>query len=71
MEAEEIEGRITALWNEKAEITTAIAKLRGAIGHLNREGRERLEKVFAQIDGHMAMQRANDSVKSECKLPLL
>ena len=32
------------------ELTTAIAKLRGSIGHLNREGRERLTEVFQQVD---------------------
>ncbi len=32
------------------ELTTAIAKLRGSIGHLNREGRERLGAVFEQVD---------------------
>ena len=31
-------------------MTTAIAKLRGSIGHLNREGRERLGQVFADVD---------------------
>ena len=31
---------------------TAIAKLRGGIGHLNREGRERLAEVFSQVDKH-------------------
>ncbi len=30
----------------------AIARLRGQIGHLNREGRERLVAVFDAVDGH-------------------
>jgi len=32
------------------EIQTAIAKLRGSIGHLNREGREKLNAVFQEVD---------------------
>ncbi|MBW4090293.1 MAG: chromosome segregation protein SMC [Proteobacteria bacterium] len=52
IEAGEIEQQIAAIDHERAEITTAIAKLRGSIGHLNREGRERLAAVFAQVDRH-------------------
>jgi chromosome segregation protein len=52
LELEEIEQRIAALAREHEELTTAIARLRGAIGHLNREGRERLSKVFAEVDQH-------------------
>ncbi len=50
VEAEEIAGRIEAIVKEGAELTTAIAKLRGSIGHLNREGRERLASIFEQVD---------------------
>ncbi|WP_342449449.1 AAA family ATPase [Falsiroseomonas frigidaquae] len=35
---------------ERQEVATAIAKLRGVIGHLNREGRERLRVVFDKVD---------------------
>lgn len=52
IEAGEIEARIETITRECAEITTAIAKLRGSIGHLNREGRERLGAVFAEVDRH-------------------
>jgi chromosome segregation protein len=52
IECDEIEARMAALATEREEISTAIAKLRGAIGHLNREGRERLGEVFTQIDAH-------------------
>jgi chromosome segregation protein len=52
VEAEEVEKQITTLDTEREELTTAIAKLRGSIGHLNREGRERLQAVFQQIDTH-------------------
>ncbi|WP_428484289.1 chromosome segregation SMC family protein [Rhodopila sp.] len=49
-EATAVETRIGGLETERAELTAAIAKLRGSIGHLNREGRERLAAVFQQID---------------------
>ena len=50
VEAEEVEKQIASIAAEREELTTAIAKLRGSIGHLNREGRERLGAVFEQID---------------------
>ncbi|MDE2516268.1 MAG: chromosome segregation protein SMC, partial [Rhodospirillales bacterium] len=52
IEAGEVETQIATITTERAEITTAIAKLRGSIGHLNREGRERLASVFAEVDRH-------------------
>ena len=50
VEATAIEEQIANLERDRAELTTAIAKLRGSIGHLNREGRERLAAVFQQVD---------------------
>jgi chromosome segregation protein len=38
--------------NEQAELAEAIARLRGSIGSLNREGRERLRAAFEEVDGH-------------------
>jgi len=52
VEAEEVEKRLASLASEREELATAIAKLRGSIGHLNREGRERLNAVFQQVDQH-------------------
>ncbi|HQU04547.1 MAG TPA: chromosome segregation protein SMC, partial [Acidocella sp.] len=52
IEAEEAEAAIATIDRERDEITSAIAKLRGSIGHLNREGRERLSKVFNEVDQH-------------------
>jgi chromosome segregation protein len=49
-EAAEVEGQIANLEKDREELTTAIAKLRGSIGHLNREGRERLNEVFKEVD---------------------
>jgi len=50
VEAEEIGRQIDTIAHEHEELTTAIAKLRGSIGHLNHEGRERLAAVFTQVD---------------------
>ena len=50
VEADAVEKQIAAINSERDELTTAIAKLRGSIGHLNREGRERLNAVFQQVD---------------------
>jgi chromosome segregation protein len=49
-EADDIEKQIGTIESEREELTTAIAKLRGSIGHLNREGRERLTAVFQEVD---------------------
>ncbi|MFN7159029.1 MAG: chromosome segregation protein, partial [Erythrobacter cryptus] len=37
---------------EQAELVEAIARLRGSIGSLNREGRERLRSAFEAVDSH-------------------
>ena len=52
VEAEDIGKQIDTIKSEGEELTTAIAKLRGSIGNLNREGRERLSQVFAEVDKH-------------------
>jgi chromosome segregation protein len=52
VEAEEIGKQIDTIVREHAELTTAIAKLRGSIGHINRQGRERLSEVFQAVDTH-------------------
>ncbi len=52
IEAEAIAADIATIGRESEELATAIAKLRGSIGHLNREGRERLTAVFQQVDRH-------------------
>ncbi len=49
-EAADVEKQIGTIETERDELTTAIAKLRGSIGHLNREGRERLNEVFQEVD---------------------
>ncbi|MBD3730360.1 MAG: AAA family ATPase [Sphingomonadales bacterium] len=37
---------------EQAELAEAVNRLRGSIGSLNREGRERLRAAFEQVDAH-------------------
>lgn len=52
IEAAAIEDAMAAIVRDRDELAAAIAKLRGSIGHLNREGRERLTVVFQQVDRH-------------------
>ncbi|GBQ45799.1 AAA family ATPase [Komagataeibacter sucrofermentans] len=52
LEAQEASGKIDTILHERDELQSAIARLRGMIGQLNREGRERLMAVFSQIDQH-------------------
>ena len=37
---------------EQEELREAVNRLRGSIGNLNREGRERLREAFEQVNGH-------------------
>lgn len=55
IEVNEGEAAIAVIEAERGDITSAIAKLRGSIGHLNREGRERLSVVFTEVDSHFQM----------------
>lgn len=52
LELQELEGEAQSLRDEKEELETAIARLRGAIGSLNREGRTRLMKAFDEVNDH-------------------
>ena len=49
-EMEEVEERINGINVEREDLNGAIAKLRSAINQLNREGRERLLKSFAEVN---------------------
>jgi chromosome segregation protein len=51
-EVAELEERMATMRSEKDDLVQAIAKLRGAIAELNREGRERLVASFEQVDQH-------------------
>ena len=52
LELAELTATIDATASERAELDTAIARLRGSIGALNREGRVRLLAAFTAVDGH-------------------
>ncbi|MBO1359655.1 AAA family ATPase [Acetobacter sacchari] len=52
IEAQEAQTHIDTIQREHGELETAIARLRGSIGALNKEGRERLMAVFTQVDQH-------------------
>ena len=47
-----IEEEYGASAAEQAELAEAVNRLRGSIGNLNREGRERLRAAFDQVDTH-------------------
>jgi chromosome segregation protein len=51
-ELAEAESQLGTSAAEKAELTEAVNRLRGSIGNLNREGRERLRAAFEAVDGH-------------------
>ncbi|MCW2337142.1 chromosome segregation protein [Sphingobium sp. B2D3A] len=51
-ELSELEETQTRSRAESEELTTAINQLRGSIGHLNREGRQRLLAAFEAVNGH-------------------
>ncbi len=51
-ELAEIEATRAQSVSEHAELTEATHRLRGSIGSLNREGRERLRAAFDAVDGH-------------------
>ncbi len=51
-EASELEQQLATVGAEKAELVAAIARLRGGIGHLNREARELLRSAFNEVSTH-------------------
>jgi chromosome segregation protein len=51
-ELAELEETQTKSRAESEELNTAINQLRGSIGHLNREGRQRLLAAFEAVNGH-------------------
>ena len=48
----EAEAKLGTSVAEQAELTEAVHRLRGSIGSLNREGRERLRAAFEAVDAH-------------------
>jgi len=51
-ELERLEAEHGASAAEQAELAEAVHRLRGSIGNLNREGRERLRAAFEAVDKH-------------------
>jgi len=51
-ELAELEQQLGSSVTEQAELTEAVSRLRGSIGNLNREGRERLRAAFDDVDRH-------------------
>jgi chromosome segregation protein len=51
-ELAEVEGQREGLAAERDDLDEAVKRLRGAIGSLNREGRERLLAAFTIVQGH-------------------
>jgi len=52
IELQELEEQVLHLTSEKADLETAIHRLRQAIGGLNREGRERMLTAFEKVNAH-------------------
>lgn len=44
--------QMSTMETERNDVEQAIAKLRGAIGQLNREGKKRLDEAFETVNGH-------------------
>ena len=44
--------QMSSMETERDDVEQAIAKLRGAIGQLNREGKKRLDEAFETVNGH-------------------
>ncbi len=53
-ELEEVETRLATLARERADVDTAVQKLKQAIGRLNGEGRQRLLKAFEIVNANFA-----------------
>ena len=51
-EAQELDEQITGLQEERADLVSAIARLRQGISSLNRDDRQRVAAAFKAIDGH-------------------
>ncbi len=51
-ELEMLNAQFESMDNERRDIEEAIAKLRGAIGQLNREGKRRVDEAFQAVNAH-------------------
>ncbi|MEQ1719052.1 MAG: chromosome segregation protein SMC [Hyphomicrobium sp.] len=48
----ELSAQLESMAKERDDVEQAIAKLRGAIGQLNKEGKARLDEAFKTVNGH-------------------
>jgi len=51
-ELQTLSAQVSDMDAERADVEQAIAKLRAAVNHLNREAHKRLQDAFEQVDGH-------------------
>jgi chromosome segregation protein len=51
-ELEALNAQFESMDRERADVEEAIAKLRGAIGELNREGKRRIDDAFQAVNSH-------------------
>jgi len=71
IELEEAATRATALTCEREEIETAVARLRGSVGALNRDGRVRLLATFEGVDRRFRQLFATLFEGGEARLALI
>ncbi|WP_310496870.1 AAA family ATPase [Sandarakinorhabdus sp.] len=71
IELKELESQAETTAAEKQELDTAIARLRGSIGSLNREGRQRLQAAFTAVDAHFRVLFADLFGGGEARLALI
>lgn len=53
-ELDVVQQQFDGMDNERRDVEEAIAKLRGAISQLNREGKKRLAEAFEKVNGHFS-----------------
>ncbi|MBI1238932.1 MAG: chromosome segregation protein SMC [Alphaproteobacteria bacterium] len=70
-EAQEAQARLDSMVQERSDLEGAIAKLRGGISSLNREGRERLLAAFDIVNGHFKRLFASLFGGGEAELTLV
>lgn len=71
IELSEIETTLAGSTAEREDLETAIARLRGSIGSLNREGRARLLTAFEAVNGHFGSLFAGLFGGGEARLELV
>ena len=71
IELAELAEQARAITAERGELDTAIARLRGSIGSLNREGRARLSEAFNAVDAHFRALFGTLFAGGEARLELI